>query len=400
MYYKQTKLFSEFKCVGGSCINNCCHGWIITWSEDGVYKLRSASGCSNKLRELAQNAFVKRDDGKYIIQLGDDGVCPFQLKGGLCIIQKELGEEFLSDDCSAFPRRYFSAGQSVYCSCGLSCPAVIQGLIDEENAAVILTSQVKPNIRGEVRAAVNSPEYIKAHSELKYHKELLEFFYELISDKRFSAEVNIVRGALAAEKLTEAVGQGGGRKIAGAVSELREALEDRSVIDVIEGVQPEYDARLRMLTVYTESLFGTGLADLFKNDLGQADAAKFEYSKKRLDALLDGKTFWLKNIALDLLFEFAVLFRYPQKSIYENYTEYAVVAAVLKMTFMAAVMRDKMSIKADDDRKFEFHGSDCIAGLCSVVARDIIQSKGAVEKLFHRLNSDGLTPRDIAMLMI
>lgn len=399
MNYKQTKLFSEFECVGDRCINNCCHGWLITWSSEGVDKLRSASGCSDKLKKLVQSVFEPTDDGRYTIKLEDDGNCPFQLNGGLCIIQKELGEKFLSDACTVFPRRYFSAGQSVYCNCVLSCPAVLQKLIEEDNAAVLLTSKNKPDIRSKVSSAAEHPEYIKERPEIKYHKELLEFFYEIISDKRFSAEVNIVRGALAAEKLTEAVGNGGGKKIAGMIGDLREALDEESVIQVIESVQPDLESKLRMLTVYTEGLFGTGLADLFKNATGQADASKFAYAEEKLCTIFKGKAFWFRNISLGLLLELAVPFRYSNKSIYGNYAEFAVVAAVLKMSVMAAVMSDKLSIETNDGRAFEFHGLDCVTGLCSVVIRQINQNKSAVDELLERFNSGMVTPRDIAMLI-
>ncbi len=399
MNYKQTKLFSEFQCVGDSCINNCCHDWLVTWSKEGVEKLQTASGCSDKLKALVQSAFEPSNDGKYTIKLEEGGKCPFQVDGGLCIIQKELGEEFLSDVCTVFPRRYFSAGQTVYCNCVLSCPAVLQKLIEVENAAVLLTAKNKPDIRCPISSAADASDCLRERPEYKYHKELLEFFYEIISDKRFSAEVNIVRGALAAEKLTETVKTGGGKKIAGMIDDLRTALDEENVIRVIESVQPELEAKLRMLTVYTESLFGTGLADLFKNMSGQADSSRFAYAEERLGTVLEGKAFWFRNIALNLLLELAVPFRYSNKSIYGNYAEFAVVAAVLKMSVMAAVMRDRLSIETNDGTAFEFHGMDCVTGLCSVIIRQINQNKTAVDELLERFNSGMVTPRDIAMLI-
>ncbi len=397
MNYKQTKLFSEFQCIGDSCINNCCHHWVVKWHSEGVEKLRAASGCSDKLSELVQSVFVQAEDGSYTIRLEDNGICPFQLEGGLCIIQKELGESYLSDDCTSFPRNYFKARQSTYCSCVLSCPEVIRKMIEEENAAVLLTSSKMPDIRGRVRSAADSEEFLEKHPELKYHKELLEFFYEIISDKKFSAEVNIVRGALAAEKLTDVVADSGVKKIAGMIDDLREALEEDDVIRVIEDVQPEYDPKLRMFTDYTESLCGTVLADLFRDESGRADASRFAYAEERLSALL--KPFWFGNIALGLLFEMVVPFRFRSKSIYENYCEFAVVCAVMKMSALAAVINDRLSIETDDGSRSEFHGIDRITGLCSCIVRRINQNMGAVKTLFGQFASSGITPRDIAMLI-
>lgn len=208
MNYKQTKQFSEFQCVGAACINNCCHNWSITWSGEGVEKLRSAQGCSDKLMRLVHSVFLLGEDGKYSIILTDNGRCPFQLDNGLCIVQKELGEDYLSGVCAVFPRRYIAVGQSVYCSCGSSCPAVLQKLIESDNAAAVMTFDNIPDIRGKVDTLANLPEDFKVRTAIKYHRELLNFFYDIISDRHFDTEVNIVRGAVAAEKLTEAVNNG------------------------------------------------------------------------------------------------------------------------------------------------------------------------------------------------
>lgn len=400
MNYKQTKQFSEFQCIGNKCINNCCHSWDITWSRDGVEKLRSAPGISENLKNLAESVFETVGDD-FNIRLRGNGICPFQLNDGLCIIQKELGEGYLHDACTIFPRRFFAAGNTVFCSCSLSCPAVFQSLLEEENSAVLLTSPNKPDIRGEVCSAADSlpGEVLKAHSEFKYQKALLEFFYELISDTHYSTEVNIVRGALAAEKLTETVASGGGKKIAGMISELRGALSEDDVIAVIESVQPEYEAKLRMLAVFTGSIFGSGLTDIFTDGSGKPDPEKITYAKKRMNSEFEDKPFRFRNIALNLLLELVVPFRFRSKTIYENYAEFAVTAAVIKMCIMAALMNDELSIDTDSSRRFEFHGRDRISGLCSAVLRTINQNRAAIKELSETFNSDKLTPRDIAMLI-
>ncbi|MDE7230924.1 MAG: flagellin lysine-N-methylase [Oscillospiraceae bacterium] len=395
MNYKQTKLFSEFQCVGGSCVNNCCHDWSVLWSGDGVEKLKAASDCSEKLKRLVRSVFVQSDNGKYNIKLKENGDCPFQLEDGLCIIQKELGESYLSDDCTFFPRIGFAARNSVYCSCVLSCPAVFQKLLDEENAAVLLTLSEKPDIRGTVRQSADRSELAALRPELKYHKELLEFFYEIISDKRFSTEVNIVRGALAAEKLSETAATDG--KIAGMIEDLREALEEDDVIRVVEEVHPEYEAKLRMFSVYTESLCGSALADLFKDGEGRADVSVFAFAEEKLAALV--RPFGFGNIVLGLLLEMEVPFRFRSKSIYENYCEFAVVAAVVKMTALSAVINDKLSIETGNSKTPELYGIDRVSGLCSFVIRRVNQNIGAVRTLFELFSPGGITPRDIAMLI-
>lgn len=398
MNYKQTKLFSEFQCVGGGCINNCCHDWAIIWSKEGVDKLRTSSGCSDELKKIIESSFEPTENDRFVIKLRENGICPFQGDDGLCIIQKELGEGYLSDDCTAFPRKYYAARQTVYCGCVLACPAVLQKLFDEENAAVLLSTSEKSDIRDVIYSAANRPGLLKAHPELKYHKELLEFFYELIADKRFSAEINIVRGALAAEKLTEAAVDGG-KRIAGMIDDLREALEEDDVIQVIQSVQPEYNAKLQMLTVYTEKVFGTVLADRFKNGSGQADKDAFAFAYEKVNDVFKDRSFWFRNVVLNLLVELAVPFRNANKTIYDNYSEFAVIAAVIKMTVMAAVMSENLSIEVGNGSTYEFYGTDCISGLCSVVIRQIMQSKGAVDTLFMEFNLGRVTPRDIAMLI-
>ena len=43
---------------------------------------------------------------------------------------------------------------------------------------------------------------------LKFREELMEFFYEIISDKKHDVETSIILGALAAQKLSQIAARG------------------------------------------------------------------------------------------------------------------------------------------------------------------------------------------------
>ena len=82
------KYFSNFKCKGGSCTDNCCIGWEINIDEQTREKYRKVTG---ELGErLKQN--IDDSDGSHFKLSGER--CPFLNRANLCDIIIGLGEAF------------------------------------------------------------------------------------------------------------------------------------------------------------------------------------------------------------------------------------------------------------------------------------------------------------------
>lgn len=98
----------KFRCVGGSCEDNCCGFWQIHIDKKTFEKYENIQDEDTK-KFVNDNIFVrekcntlKTDYGQII--LGSDKICPFLNNENYCSLQVKLGEEYLSNVCAVFPR--------------------------------------------------------------------------------------------------------------------------------------------------------------------------------------------------------------------------------------------------------------------------------------------------------
>ena len=115
--------YETFRCVGSACEDTCCRGWRVPVDKQTYEKYQ---GCSHsalgpKLQTLVRiNPAAQNGDSFAEIQL-TASECPF-LSDGLCEIQSTLGEEFLSKNCSSYPRMMSEVEGVLERSLDLSCP--------------------------------------------------------------------------------------------------------------------------------------------------------------------------------------------------------------------------------------------------------------------------------------
>lgn len=117
--------FDQFQCLMERCPDNCCcERWSISIDEStyNKYVNMNISDLDKKIKSTKPHTIIKHM-----------GKCPFITENGLCSIQKEYGEEFLSNTCRAYPRFVSEHGDLFIENIGLSCPAVVE-LFYERNS--------------------------------------------------------------------------------------------------------------------------------------------------------------------------------------------------------------------------------------------------------------------------
>lgn len=137
----------EFKCLGSDCPETCCGHWNIFFNQNGYLKCKNAD-CSEQLKEIIDKSFVKvtsNDNSSFdyaVIKLKEDGYCPLLDEDKLCMLQKELGEEYLGFVCSSFPRLKTAVGSNNYIySLNISCCKVCSLLINHTEGLQLLEEE-------------------------------------------------------------------------------------------------------------------------------------------------------------------------------------------------------------------------------------------------------------------
>src|ERR1700722_105870 len=121
---RQPQCFARFRCIGADCEDTCCSGWEILVDQKTYEKYQSPS--SHQIADQALSSLVEINparscSGDYARFRQVEAGCP-ALHQGLCSIQKTLGEPYIPDLCSTYPRVLIAIGGAVEKSFHLSCP--------------------------------------------------------------------------------------------------------------------------------------------------------------------------------------------------------------------------------------------------------------------------------------
>ncbi len=402
-YYRQPRYFKDFHCIGSECKDTCCKGWTIDWSEDEVEKVKNAPNCSNELKALIDSTFsekviIPNKGERYKAAFTKSGYCPLMTEEGLCRVQKELGAEYLSKTCMDYPRRRIFTDTINFRACHLSCSAVTKRLITDEKAMDLVN--VAANENEDVKAVCNTPEKLATNPALKFRRELMEFFYEIIGDKKHDIETNIILGALAAQSLSKLADSGRIDRISEAIKQLRTQLHNGAQLKNIENIKPNYYLRLGFLGKVLTNIVGYSAISALNDETGTPNTDLYDKGEKRLDEMF-GSDFWLRNIALNLIFEQALPFKFTEKSIYDNYSIYAVIFACFKLNAIAtAACGYKINSTLPSGIKITYEGKECISGLAAIISRQLCQNEQRMKMILTALQENGFTsPAYLALLV-
>ena len=402
MYYRQPRYYGDFRCVGGSCIDNCCYGWQIDWTKEEVDKVRNAENISPELKELAEKGFVpnEKQDGKYKINyVGEVKKCPFQTDERLCLIQKELGAEYLSHTCMSYPRHERTVPNIVYRFMNMSCREITSKLFFEENVCDLI------NVRGSKKFESGNCNFaedvIKKRPEIKYYSEIFEFFYELISDKTIPVESAIIFGALAAQKLTDLAANKNYDRIPEALKAFRKQFGDPAQISAIENIKPNYYFKLGFMTELIEKVIRGGTTALLHDGTGTLNIDLYNEGERKLREALKGHEFFLRNLALGLLFEFDTPFCLEENTMFENYSLFVVAYGLLKLNLIATCRSDDRDIEyKKDGQMFVYSGEDKLIGITAMICRSICQNLDRSKLVTELLRTFNFTtPAYLALLV-
>lgn len=127
----------EFKCIGGECEDSCCIGWDVDIDKFTFYQYESVSDSDMKNileSNLIKNKKCQCDEIDFAkVKLGESKRCPFLKVDNYCVIHSNLGEEYLSNVCTSFPRVTNKIDGIYEMSFAVACPEAARILLLKKN---------------------------------------------------------------------------------------------------------------------------------------------------------------------------------------------------------------------------------------------------------------------------
>ena len=217
---RQPRCFDQFRCIGAECEDTCCNGWGIlvdsaTWEKyQSPIDFRIAGKPLSSLVEINPASSSSIDYAK--MRLEGTG-CP-ALSEGLCSIQGALGESYIPDLCSTYPRVLNLTGPVVERSLHLSCPAAARLVLSDPEAMVLIErmEEAPPHRPGSLS--------VVAGAEDERLNQVRTLMIEVIGERSHPLWQRIVSLELAVEEIAGADTTSAVRIMEDHVNRLRQGL--------------------------------------------------------------------------------------------------------------------------------------------------------------------------------
>ena len=200
--------FEDFKCIGGKCEDSCCIGWNIDIDKvtfKRYFKVQNPEMKRMFQKNVQNNERCSSEDIDYgIVKLKKDKRCPFLDEENYCVIHSNLGEDYLSNVCTCFPRVTNKIDESYEMSLDVACPEAARLILLKEEGIKFVNKeeQIGKHI---ISAQINTNLKEVQNKPLKYFKEIRDFCIKIIQDRSFTISERLYSLGYFVEELEEEV---------------------------------------------------------------------------------------------------------------------------------------------------------------------------------------------------
>ena len=118
----QPKYVADFQCAGSKCCRNL---WLIDIDRETYKKYQRIKNPSMRKKILtSMQPSITRVGFK--IKFNENGACPLLCEDNFCYVQKNLGEDALSETCKLYPRRLNKIGNYQFRVLSMTCPVAAE----------------------------------------------------------------------------------------------------------------------------------------------------------------------------------------------------------------------------------------------------------------------------------
>lgn len=200
--------FEDFKCIGGKCEDSCCIGWNIDIDKvtfKRYFKVQNPEMKRMFQKNVQNNERCSSEDINYgIVKLKKDNRCPFLDEENYCVIHSNLGEDYLSNVCTCFPRVTNKIDETYEISLDVACPEAARLILLKEEGIKFVNKeeQIGKHI---ISAQINTNLKEVQNKPLKYFKEIRDFCIKIIQDRSFTISERLYSLGYFVEELEEEV---------------------------------------------------------------------------------------------------------------------------------------------------------------------------------------------------
>jgi lysine-N-methylase len=241
---------NSFSCIGSDCEDTCCAGWQVPidkamYKKYGrVHDKELTPLLDKKVKKNGQNSTFENFAS---MELDANQRCSFLSEQNLCRIQLKLGEGYLSNICSTYPRTSNLVNNVLETSATMSCPEIARLALLNANKMEFDMKEEPVQIRNMIIKQLDTNSEKNTDDVKKYFWELRSFTIQLLQNRSHYLWERLIILGIFYQKLEECVQNEWHEQIPQLISTYESHLEEGTLKRSLENLPTKHTFQLKLI---------------------------------------------------------------------------------------------------------------------------------------------------------
>ncbi|MGG2017886.1 flagellin lysine-N-methylase [Bacillus sp. S10(2024)] len=338
----------QFSCIGSECEDSCCIGWRVTVDEDTYKKYKKSRDL--ELKPLFKNKVTRQrsnpsSESYAKIQMEDGRRCSFLSEENLCRVQLKLGEEYLSNTCTVYPRSINSINGIIEKSATMSCPEAARLALLNPNGIDFAEIEEPANTRGSITNSLKTDGLKIDNTPQKFFWELRVFSIQVIQDRSYTLAERLIILGMFYQKVQKHIDQDDVHGIPNVIADFTNWMSNQGMKESLDNIPTQLAVQMALckdLVGYrtnqsiSSQRYRDCLDEMLKGIQYTEEATIEElttYYKKAYEEFYEPfmteHEYILENYLVNYIFK--NLFPFGQKTLFDNYVMLIIHYSMIKL---------------------------------------------------------------------
>jgi len=387
----QPEYMKKFNCIGQTCEDSCCIGWRVDLDKKTYLKYKKVN--DNELKpifdKMVNRKHNNKSDGSYgKIKMESNGRCPFLNEENLCKIYRNVGEEYLSDTCTFYPRIVRKINGQFERSAVISCPEIARLALLNSEGIVFEHIEEDADIKPKISSNFETEGHLYLNRPQRYFWDIRIFSLSLLQNRNYSLDERLIILGIVYKRIENLKLNNLSKDIPSVLETMNNMIESGEFKEGLEKVPTNTQIQMRIAKELTDKKILQGVTskryiECLKETLVGIDyktGEKIENILKKYEQnyneyvtpYLEEKEYILENYLVNEYFKEVMPFG-SFKSIWDSYIYLCVLYSMVKLHMIGMAGYYK---KLDDDKilkliqsfsKVVTHNSQYIQGIIKLL---------------------------------
>ncbi|HEY4432425.1 MAG TPA: flagellin lysine-N-methylase [Paenibacillus sp.] len=252
----------KFSCIGSNCEDTCCVGWRVDIDQKTYKKYKNVS--DREMKPLL-NKHIKRSRSNASeinyakIVMDSNSACPLLNEDKLCSIQKTLGEDYLSNVCSTYPRTTNQVNETLEESATLSCPEAARLALLNPDGIQFNEIEESIHVRKSIDKLLNTKQNKGKNRINEYFWDLRIFTIQVLQNRGYSIAHRLIILGMFYQKIQGYLSEGNLNEITHQIASYNSLLEDGSFREALAGIPTSTTIQMQLLKTLADIRLSRGV---------------------------------------------------------------------------------------------------------------------------------------------